>query len=68
MILKFEHRVLFGYHFQKDVYINMNNVFYIEKVRTRIYFRQRANVYYWVPRTEHNEKVLDNYLQGAMNR
>ena len=64
MILKFEHRVLLGYHFQKEVFINMDNVFAIEILRTRIIFNKpaRGQGYYWVPRTEYNMKVLNDYL------
>ena len=62
MILKFEHRVRFGFIFQNDVYINMDNVFAVEVVRTRIIFRTNRNGY-WIPRTDNNLKILNDYLE-----
>lgn len=62
MILKFEHRVFWGFTFQKDAYINMDNVFAIEVIRTRIIFRTNQKGY-WVPRTEHNMEILDKYMK-----
>ena len=64
MYLKFEHRVLFSPLFQKDVYINMSQVYAVEILRTKILFRTtRAHRYYWVPRTETNMKELKKYFE-----
>lgn len=68
MILKFEHRVLFGFWFQNDVYINMDNVNFIEVLRTRIRFFGNRSGYYWIPRTEKNMQVLEGYLCGLKQK
>ena len=63
MYLKFEHRVLSGNWFQKDVYINMNIVYAVEIVRTRIIFRRTGFNYYWVPKTDFNLKQLKKFFE-----